>query len=46
MQTFYKKAALICAAVVAGTVLCAMPISVERSAISGIFRSGVIVAAT
>jgi hypothetical protein len=42
MSTYYKnykKAALICAAVAAGTVLCAMPISVERSAISGIVLS-------
>jgi len=39
MSTFYKKATLICAAAAAGTVLCAMPISVERSAISGIVLS-------
>ena len=39
MLTFYKKAALICAAAAAGAVLCAMPISVERSAISGIVLS-------
>jgi hypothetical protein len=39
MSTFYKKAALICAAAAAGAVLCAMPISVERSAISGIVLS-------
>ena len=32
----YKKAALICAAATVGGVLCAMPISVERSAKSGI----------
>jgi hypothetical protein len=34
MSTFYKKAALICAAAAVGAVLCAMPISVERSAVS------------
>ena len=39
MSTLYKKAALICAAAAAGTVLCAMPISVERSAISGFVLS-------
>jgi hypothetical protein len=39
MSTFYKKAALICATAVAGAVLCATPISVERSAISGIVLS-------
>jgi hypothetical protein len=39
MSTFYKKATLIFAAAAAGTVLCAMPISVERSAISGIVLS-------
>jgi hypothetical protein len=39
MSTFYKKAALICVAAAAGAVLCAMPISVERSAISGIVVS-------
>jgi len=39
MSTFYKKAALICAATAAGAVLCAMPISVERSAISGVVLS-------
>jgi hypothetical protein len=39
MSTFYKKAALTCVAAAAGTVLCAMPISVERSAISGIVLS-------
>lgn len=39
MSTFYKKATLICAAAAAGTMLCAMPISVERSAISGIVLS-------
>jgi hypothetical protein len=39
MTAFYKKAALICAAAAAGAVLCAMPISVERSAISGITLS-------
>ena len=36
IATFYKKAALICAAAV---VLCAMPISLERSAISSIVLS-------
>jgi len=39
MSTFYKKAALICAAAAAGAVLSATPISVERSAISGIVLS-------
>ena len=39
MLTFYKKAALICAAAAAGAVLSATPISVERSAISGIVLS-------
>ncbi len=39
MSAFYKKATLICAAAAASTVLCAMPISVERSAISGIVLS-------
>ena len=39
MSTFCKKAALIAAAAVAGTVLCAMPISVERSANSSIVLS-------
>ena len=39
ISTHYKKAALICAAVTVGGVLCAMPISVERSAISGIVLS-------
>ncbi len=36
MSTIYKKAGLFCAAAAAGAMLCAMPISVERSAISGI----------
>jgi hypothetical protein len=36
MSTFYKKATLIGAAIAVGVVLCAMPISVEGSAISGI----------
>jgi hypothetical protein len=36
MSPLFRKAALICAAAAAGTVLCAMPISVERSATSGI----------
>jgi hypothetical protein len=39
MSTFYKKAALICATAAAAAVLCATPISVERSAISGIVLS-------
>ena len=39
MSTFHKKAALICAAATVGAVLCAMPISVEHSAISGIVLS-------
>jgi len=38
-STFYKKAALVCAAAAASTVLCAMPISVQRSATSGIVLS-------
>jgi len=39
MRTFWKKVTLICAAAAAGAVLCAMPISVERSAISSIVLS-------
>jgi hypothetical protein len=39
MSTFYKKGPLICAAAAVGAVLCAMPISVEHSAISGIVLS-------
>jgi hypothetical protein len=39
MSTFYRKAALTCVAAAAGVVLCTMPISVERSAISGIALS-------
>jgi hypothetical protein len=39
MSTFYKKVPLVCAAAAAGVVLCAMPISFERSAISGIALS-------
>jgi small neutral amino acid transporter SnatA (MarC family) len=39
MSTFYKKATLFCAAAAASTVPCAMPISVEPSAISGIVLS-------
>lgn len=39
MSTFYKKAALICAAATVGGVLCAIPITIERSAISGIVLS-------
>jgi hypothetical protein len=39
MSTFYKKVALICVAAAVGVVLCAMPISVERSATSDIVLS-------
>jgi hypothetical protein len=39
MSTFYKKTALICATAAAAAMLCATPISVERSAISGIVLS-------
>ena len=39
MSTIYKKVGFICAAAAVGAVLCAMPISVERSAISGIVLS-------
>jgi hypothetical protein len=39
MSRFYKKAMLICAAAAAGAVLCAMPISVEHSPMSGIVLS-------
>ena len=39
MSTFYKKTALTCATAAAGIVFCAMPISVERSATSGIVLS-------
>jgi len=39
MSTIYKKVGVICAATAAAAVLCAMPISVERSAISGIVLS-------
>jgi len=39
MSTVYKKIVLTCAAAAAGAVLCAMPISVERSALSGIVLS-------
>jgi hypothetical protein len=39
MSTIYKKAGLFCAAAAAVVVLCAMPISVERSAISGVVLS-------
>lgn len=39
MSKFYKKVALICVAAAAGAVLCAVPVSVERSAISGIVLS-------
>jgi hypothetical protein len=39
MAIFYKKAALFCVAAATGAVLCAMPVSVERSATSGIVLS-------
>jgi hypothetical protein len=39
MSIFHKKAALICAAALAGAAFCTMPISVERSAISGMVLS-------
>jgi hypothetical protein len=39
MSTFYKKAALICATAAAAAMLCATPISVEPSLISGIVLS-------
>ena len=39
MSTLYKKAGLICAALVTAAVLSAMPISLERSAKSGIVVS-------
>jgi hypothetical protein len=39
MSIIYKKVWFICAAAAAAAVLCAMPISVERSAISGIVLS-------
>jgi hypothetical protein len=39
MSRFYKRTALICTVAVAGAVLCAIPISVEHSAISGIVLS-------
>lgn len=36
---FRKKAALFCAATAVGAILCAMPVTVEHSAISGIVLS-------
>jgi hypothetical protein len=36
MLKSYKKAGLICVAVAAGAILCAMPLSVRPSAISGV----------
>jgi hypothetical protein len=39
MSTLYKKAGLICAAVATAAVLSAMPISLERSATSGVVVS-------
>ena len=39
MSKFYQKAALICVAAATGAVLSAMPVSVERSANSGIALS-------
>ena len=39
MSIFFRKAALVCAATALGSVLCAMPLSVERSAMSGIVLS-------
>jgi len=39
MSIIYKKAGFICAAVMVSAVLSAMPISVERSATSGIVLS-------
>jgi hypothetical protein len=39
MSTFYKKAGFICAVAVIGAMLSAMPISVERSAVSGVVFS-------
>jgi hypothetical protein len=39
MSTLCKKAALICAVVATAAVFCAMPISLERSAKSGIVVS-------
>jgi hypothetical protein len=39
MSTIYKKVGFICAAAAAAAVFCAMPISVERSAISGVVLS-------
>ena len=39
MSTVHKKVVLTCAAAVVGAMLCAMPISVERSAVSGIVLS-------
>jgi hypothetical protein len=39
MSAFHKRAVPMCAGAVVGAVLCAMPISVQRSAISGIVLS-------
>jgi hypothetical protein len=39
MSTIYKKVGFICAAAAAAAVFCAMPISVERSAISRVVLS-------
>jgi hypothetical protein len=39
MVTFYKKTALACAVAAASAVLCALPISVERSPTSAIVLS-------
>jgi hypothetical protein len=38
-KAIYKKAGLICAVAAGVTMFCAMPISVERSAISGVVLS-------
>jgi len=39
MSTVHKKVLLSCAAAAVGAVLCAIPISIERSALSGIVLS-------
>jgi hypothetical protein len=39
MSAIYKKVGFICAVAAAAAVFCAMPISVERSAISGVVLS-------
>lgn len=39
MVNFYKKTALACAAAAATAVLCALPLSIERSQTSGIVLS-------